>query len=402
MARSCCGACMSHSTPRTGRGCRARPIDRRSRAATSWPVGALAEVVDSRASGFSLGDLVFADTGWQEFAALPARHLAKLPRIEPLTHLLSVYWRDRSDRLFRAARVWQAGSGEKRSWCPPPPAPVGSIVGQIAKIKGAHVIGVAGGAAKCALLTTELGFDGAVDYKAGDTRRALRAACPNGIDVYFDNVGGDILEACLFNMNLHGRIACCGAVSQYDGAAPSHGPRGVPGLIVTKRLTLTGFVVMDFYERQAQGPRRPEVVGGLRRLAGARGCHRRPRKPAGRADRPAGRRQHRQENGQNLKKVLQQKYRLEGFSLMRVKRAPGLSRTRATTVGGALRDVRATRRLATAALRTNGRSRPFRAMAAPPFRGNKIHAGYAGINFRSRSALASERRTRRSVASSSE
>jgi hypothetical protein len=78
----------------------------------------------------------------------------------------------------------------------------------------------------------------------------LRAACPDGVDVYFDNVGGDILEAALFNMNTHGRIACCGAVSQYDGEAPAHGPRGVPGLIVTKRLTLTGFVVMDFYDRR--------------------------------------------------------------------------------------------------------------------------------------------------------
>jgi len=114
-------------------------------------------------------------------------------------------------------------------------------------------VGVAGGAAKCALLTTELGYDAAVDYKAGDGRetyRALRAACPDGIDVYFDNVGGDILEACLFNMNNHGRIACCGAVSLYDGAAPAHGPRGVPGLIVTKRLTLRGFVVMDFYDQR--------------------------------------------------------------------------------------------------------------------------------------------------------
>jgi NADPH-dependent curcumin reductase CurA len=127
---------------------------------------------------------------------------------------------------------------------------VGTLVGQIAKIKGCKVVGVAGGAEKCALLTRELGFDAAVDYKAGDLRRALRATCPDGIDVYFDNVGGDVLEACLFNMNLHGRVACCGAVSQYDGAAPPHGPRGVPGLIVTKRLTLQGFVVMDFYAKR--------------------------------------------------------------------------------------------------------------------------------------------------------
>jgi NADPH-dependent curcumin reductase CurA len=104
---------------------------------------------------------------------------------------------------------------------------------------------------KCAWLIDELGFDAAVDYKAGDLRRTLRAACPNGIDVYFDNVGGDIFEACLFAMNLHGRIACCGAVSQYDGAAPAHGPRGVPGLFVTKRLEVRGFIYTDFEAERA-------------------------------------------------------------------------------------------------------------------------------------------------------
>ena len=126
---------------------------------------------------------------------------------------------------------------------------VGSIVGQIAKIKGCRVVGIAGGAAKCALLVRELGFDDAVDYKADGLRRALRTACPDGIDVYFDNVGGDVFEACLFNMSLHGRVACCGAVSQYDGAAPPHGPRGVPGLIVTKRLVMRGFIVSDFADQ---------------------------------------------------------------------------------------------------------------------------------------------------------
>ena len=115
---------------------------------------------------------------------------------------------------------------------------VGSLVGQIAKIRGCKVVGIAGGAEKCAWLKDELGFDEAVDYKAGDVRRALRAACPKGIDVYFDDVGGDVFEAALFNMNNFGRIACCGAVSQYDGSAPPHGPRGIPGLIVTKRLNV--------------------------------------------------------------------------------------------------------------------------------------------------------------------
>jgi hypothetical protein len=211
--------------------------------------GSLAEVIESRAESLKPGDLVFADTGWQEWAAVPARGLSALPRIEPLTHLLSVFGVAGLTAYFGLLECGRPKAGETVV-VSAAAGSVGSIVGQIAKLKGCRVVGIAGGAAKCALLQTELGFDAAVDYKAGDTRRALRAACPSGIDVYFDNVGGDILEACLFNMNVHGRIACCGAVSQYDGAAPPHGPRGVPGLIVTKRLTLTGFVVMDFYAKR--------------------------------------------------------------------------------------------------------------------------------------------------------
>ena len=129
---------------------------------------------------------------------------------------------------------------------------VGSIVGQIAKIKGCHVIGIAGGKDKCHWLTSELGFDAAVDYKDGATFKALRAAAPKGIDVYFDNVGGDILEACLSLMNNRGRIACCGAISQYDGVPSAHGPRGVPGLIVVKRLIMQGFIVMDYMDQRDQ------------------------------------------------------------------------------------------------------------------------------------------------------
>jgi NADPH-dependent curcumin reductase CurA len=108
------------------------------------------------------------------------------------------------------------------------------------------VVGIAGSKAKCDWLTSELGFDAAVDYKNGAVFKALKAAAPGGIDVYFDNVGGDILEACLAQMNLRGRIACCGAISQYDGAPAASGPRGVPGLIVVKRLTMQGFIVMDY------------------------------------------------------------------------------------------------------------------------------------------------------------
>ncbi|WP_332771637.1 NADP-dependent oxidoreductase [Phenylobacterium sp.] len=213
--------------------------------------GAVAEVVESRSPNLAPGDMVFADTGWQEYAALPGGRLQKLPDFKPVTHLISVYGVAGLTAYFGLLECGKPQPGETVV-VSAAAGSVGSLVGQIAKIKGCKVVGIAGGSEKCAWLTEELGFDAAVDYKAGDIRRAVRAACPDGIDVYFDNVGGDIFEACLFNMKNFGRIACCGAVSQYDGTAPPHGPRGVPGLIVTKRLTLRGFIVSDFDDKRDQ------------------------------------------------------------------------------------------------------------------------------------------------------
>jgi NADPH-dependent curcumin reductase CurA len=207
--------------------------------------GGIAEVVSSKAPELSPGDLVFADTGWQDYATLPAKHLTKMPKIEPMTHLLSIFGIAGLTAYFGLLEIGKPKSGETVV-VSAAAGSVGSIVGQIAKIKGCHVIGIAGGADKCRWLTSELGFDAAVDYKDGAVFKALRAAAPKGIDVYFDNVGGDILEACLPLMNNYGRISCCGAISQYDGAPSAHGPRGVPGLIVVKRLVMQGFIVMDF------------------------------------------------------------------------------------------------------------------------------------------------------------
>lgn len=212
--------------------------------------GALAEIVQSKAPGLKPGDLVFADTGWQDYAVLPGKRASKLPKLKPLTHLLSVYGIAGLTAYFGLLRAGKPKRGETVV-VSAAAGSVGSLVGQIAKIKGCRVVGIAGGPAKCEWLTRELGFDEAVDYKAGPLFKSLKAAAPGGIDVYFDNVGGDILETCLFQMNQHGRIACCGAVSQYDGAPQAHGPRGVPGLIVVKRLTLQGFIVMDYEKERA-------------------------------------------------------------------------------------------------------------------------------------------------------
>jgi NADPH-dependent curcumin reductase CurA len=210
--------------------------------------GGVAEVVSSKAPGLAPGDIVFGDTGWQEYAAVPAKHLNKLPRIEPMTHLLSVYGIAGLTAYFGLLDVGKPNAGETVV-ASAAAGSVGSIVGQIARIKGCRVVGIAGGKDKCNWLISELGFDAAVDYKDGAVFKALRAAAPKGIDVYFDNVGGDILEACLAQMNNRGRIACCGAISQYDGVPSAHGPRGVPGLIVVKRLIMQGFIVMDFMDQ---------------------------------------------------------------------------------------------------------------------------------------------------------
>jgi NADPH-dependent curcumin reductase CurA len=205
--------------------------------------------VSSRAPGLSPGDIVFGDTGWQDYAAVPAKHLARMPKVEPMTHLLSVYGIAGLTAYFGLLDVGKPKAGETVV-VSAAAGSVGSIVGQIARIKGCRVVGIAGGRDKCSWLTSELGFDAAVDYKDGAVFKALKAAAPDGIDVYFDNVGGDILEACLAQMNNRGRIACCGAISQYDGVPSPTGPRGVPGLIVVKRLTMQGFIVMDFMDRR--------------------------------------------------------------------------------------------------------------------------------------------------------
>ena len=129
---------------------------------------------------------------------------------------------------------------------------VGHIVGQMAKIVGCRVVGVAGSDEKCRLLTDELGFDAAVNYRDANFRGAFREACGDGIDIYFDNTGGEILGGALRRMNTHGRIVCCGVVSQYDTGNPAPGPRGIPGLLVNNRVRMEGFLVFDYAGRYGE------------------------------------------------------------------------------------------------------------------------------------------------------
>jgi NADPH-dependent curcumin reductase CurA len=133
---------------------------------------------------------------------------------------------------------------------------VGSVVGQIAKIKGCRAVGIAGGPEKCRYVVDELGFDACVDYKAGDLAGQLKGACPNGIDVDFENVGGDILDAILPRMNVFGRVALCGTISTYNASGPVPGPSNFRA-ILTKRLTVRGLIVSDWNARI------PEAIADL-------------------------------------------------------------------------------------------------------------------------------------------
>lgn len=211
----------------------------------------VAEVIESRSPDFSPGDLVECDSGWQEHAVHPAAALSRLEPRGPLSHHLSVLGITGLTAYFGLLEVGRPKAGETVAVSAAAGA-TGNVAGQIARILGCRTVGLAGSAEKCAWLTDELGFDAAIDYKTEDLREALKRHCAGGIDIYFDNTGGPILEAALFRMNLRGRIVCSGVVSQYDTATPAPGPRGVPGLLVTKRLRMEGFIVSDFFGQRAE------------------------------------------------------------------------------------------------------------------------------------------------------
>ena len=211
----------------------------------------VAEVVDSRDPGFRPGDLVECGSGWQEHAVHPVKALSRLEPRGPLSHHLSVLGGTGLTAYFGLLKIGRPRKGETVVVSAAAGA-TGSVAGQIARIQGCRTVGLAGSDEKCAWLTGELGFDAAINYKTGEVRQALKEHCPDGIDVYFDNTGGEILEAALSRMNLRGRVVCSGVVSQYDTAAPAPGPRGVPGLVVTKRLRMEGFIVSDFFRQRAE------------------------------------------------------------------------------------------------------------------------------------------------------
>jgi NADPH-dependent curcumin reductase CurA len=206
--------------------------------------GAVGQVLDSRSAGLRAGDLVVGGFGWQDYAVVPAASAMKISGDRPLADYLGVLGGIGLTAHLGLTHVAKIAAGETVLVSGAAGA-TGSTAVQIATLKGCRVIGIAGGPAKCRWLMDELHVAAAIDYKHDDVSARLGELCPNGVDVYFDNVGGRILEAAIGRMALHGRIALCGMISGYNDASPTPGPANLFEM-VTRRIKMEGFLVMDF------------------------------------------------------------------------------------------------------------------------------------------------------------
>jgi NADPH-dependent curcumin reductase CurA len=211
--------------------------------------GTVGEIVASRNPKFSVGDIVLGFGGWQEYALSSGTALRKLdPAAVPISTALGVLGMPGMTAYVGLTEIGQPKPGETVVVAAASGA-VGSVVGQIAKIKGCRAVGIAGGADKCRFVASELGFDACVDHRASDFARALEAACPNGIDVYFENVGGTVQQTVWPLLNDFARIPVCGLIAQYNSPTSMPGPDMFS--VLRKRLLLRGFIVSDFAAKQA-------------------------------------------------------------------------------------------------------------------------------------------------------
>ena len=214
--------------------------------------GGVGRVVTSNDPTLAAGDLVVGITGIQDYVVSKAAGLRKIdPQVAPPPRYLGALGMTGLTAYFGLLDIGQPKEGETVVVSAAAGA-VGAVVGQIAKIKGCRVVGIAGGAAKCSYIVDELGFDAAVDYKNEDVRKALARHCPKGIDIYFDNVGGEILETALSMLARRARVIICGAISQYNSTTGMVGPRNYMSLLVNHAL-MEGFVVFDYADRYPEG-----------------------------------------------------------------------------------------------------------------------------------------------------
>ncbi len=228
--------------------------------------GGLGEVIESNNDAYPVGTTLFGMTGWQQYAVMGDGSNAIPDGIDP-TAALSVFGITGLTAYFGLLDVGKPVAGDTVLVSGAAGA-TGSVVGQIARIKGCRVVGIAGSDEKCAWLVDELGFDAAINYKTENVAQAIRAACPKGVDVFFDNVGGDILEAGIGNLAMRGRVVLCGAIATYNDEAPSPGPNNLSMLIIN-RGRMEGFIIMDYLDRanEAIGELAGWVMGGELKFA---------------------------------------------------------------------------------------------------------------------------------------
>jgi NADPH-dependent curcumin reductase CurA len=223
--------------------------------------GGIVEVVDSNSDTYKPGDLLFGFSGWQDYViASEATGYQALPDGVSPTLALSLFGITGLTAYFGLIDVGKVKEGDVVVVSGAAGA-TGSTVGQIAKIKGAgKVIGIAGGPQKCTFIGDELGFDETIDYKSDNVAARLREAAPDGIDLYFDNVGGEILDACLAQLALRGRVVLCGAIASYNESGTGKGIANTSNLIV-KRGRMEGFLILDYFDRLDAA--RAEIAGWL-------------------------------------------------------------------------------------------------------------------------------------------
>jgi len=213
--------------------------------------GTVCEVVESRNDRFASGDLVLSYSGWQSHALSDGRGLRKLdPKVAPISTALGVLGMPGFTAYAGLLEIGRPQPGETVVVAAAT-GPVGSAVGQIARIKGARAVGIAGGPDKCRALIEEFGFDAAVDHRSADFAADLAASVPDGIDVYFENVGGAVADRVFRHVNLYARVPVCGLVANYNATSAPAGPDRLPGfmgLVLTKSLTIRGFIQSEFVD----------------------------------------------------------------------------------------------------------------------------------------------------------
>lgn len=217
------------------------------------PGGAIVRVEKSNDSGIAEGAIAICASGWQEYSVQTAKTLNVIrPDIDvACSHYLGALGHSGLTAYFGLSSVANLQAGETVAISAASGA-VGHIAGQLARIRGCRVIGMAGSLDKCARLVEELGFAAAVNYKDPEFAKLFECATPNGIDVFFDNTGGPILDAALSRMNRNGRICCCGTLSQYDTNDVDFRPKEIPRLLIRKRIRMEGFLVSDYADGYAE------------------------------------------------------------------------------------------------------------------------------------------------------